>query len=400
MLDTLRNLGEFLAGVRGRRKAVLLFSEGLEMPMSEIYGMHTPTDVGGAIKDAITAAARSNVNFFALDPRGLIGLTTEFIELAGSGAPDVAMGVFGSQNAQQGLLTDIRLSQDSLRTLAEETGGFAAVNQNTLGLGLRAHRRREQPVLRARLLPADHRRATAGSIASRCARSGQGCACRRAAVTPRRAAARLPSESATKRHGGRARPDAAASTTRRPSCATRSMRRCSRAASPSRSRRRHSNYTQKEASVALAIEFDGEPLPFTPPDSGGLVTNTIELSFFGINQDGKAQRSTRSQFNLTLRPESFTRVKAGGLRVNPRLTLEPGRYQIRVGARETVGSRVGTVFYDLQVPDFRKEPLMLSGVLITAASAQAAMTAMPDPAAQSCCRGPRSAAGRSPATIP
>ena len=67
------------------------------MPMSELYSMHTPTDVGGAIRDAITAAARSNVNFFALDPRGLIGLTTEFIELAGSGAPNVATGVFGSQ---------------------------------------------------------------------------------------------------------------------------------------------------------------------------------------------------------------------------------------------------------------------------------------------------------------
>ena len=87
VLDTLRNLGEFLSGVRGRRKAVLLFSEGLEMPMSEIYGIHTPTDVVGAIKDAVTAAARSNVNFFALDPRGLIGMTSEYIELAGSAAP-------------------------------------------------------------------------------------------------------------------------------------------------------------------------------------------------------------------------------------------------------------------------------------------------------------------------
>ncbi len=96
VLDTLRNLGEFLAGVRGRRKAVLLFSEGLEMPMGEIYGVHTATDVVGAIKDAITAAARSNVSFFALDPRGLIGMTSEYIETAGSHAPDVALGVFGA----------------------------------------------------------------------------------------------------------------------------------------------------------------------------------------------------------------------------------------------------------------------------------------------------------------
>ena len=132
MLDTLRNLGEFMAGVRGRRKAVMLFSEGLEMPMNEIYGTHIATDVVGAIKDAITAAAQSNVNFFALDPRGLIGMTSEYIETAGSHAPDVALGAFGAINAQQGLLAEMKASQDSLRTLSEETGGFAAVNTNSL----------------------------------------------------------------------------------------------------------------------------------------------------------------------------------------------------------------------------------------------------------------------------
>lgn len=133
VLDTLKNLGEFLAGVRGRRKAVVLFTEGIEMPMTELYGIHTATDVVGAIKDAVTAAARSNVNLFALDPRGLIGMTSDYIELAGSGAPDVATGAFGALNAQQGLLTEMKQSQDSLRTLSEETGGFAAVNTNTLG---------------------------------------------------------------------------------------------------------------------------------------------------------------------------------------------------------------------------------------------------------------------------
>jgi len=46
------------------------------------------------------------------------------------------------------------------------------------------------------------------------------------------------------------------------------------------------------------------------------------------------------------------------------------------------------VFYDLLVPDFQKDPLMLSGVLITAASAQTAMTAMADPAAPKLLPGP------------
>src|SRR5688500_14525320 len=388
VLDTLKNLGEFLSGVRGRRKAVLMFSEGLEMPMSEIYGIHTATDVVGAIKDAVTAAARSNVNFFTLDPRGLIGMTSEYIEAsAAAPSPENTSGVFGSRNAQQGLLNEMKLSQDSLRTLAEETGGFAAINQNMLGSAF------------GRIVDANSRYYVLGYYPPTTARDGR---FHRIEVRVKRPGLRVSARPGDAAPRGRTPAERKRDEdTRRPRDARRGavnntspeLRDALNAplqqsgltltvqAAPFRN-------TQKEASVALAIEFDGATLPFAPPDSGGLATNTIEVSFFGIDQNGRAQRSTRSQFNLTLRPESFTRVKTGGLRVNHRLLLEPGRYQIRVGARETVGSRAGTVFYDLQVPDFRKEPIMLSGVLITAASAQAAMTAMADPAAPKLLPGP------------
>ncbi len=388
VLDTLRNLGEFLAGVRGRRKAVLLFSEGLEMPMSELYSLHTPTDVGGAIRDAITAAARSNVNFFALDPRGLIGLTTEFIELAGSGAPNVAMGVFGSQNAQQGLLNDLRLSQDSLRTLAEETGGFAAVNQNTLGSAFErivdANSRYYvlgyyPPTHGARWPVPPHRGAheAAGAARVRAARL-----CLAARPHACRAKARRGIAEGT-RGQARRRQQHLARAARRTQC-------------PAAAKRAHLHGPggPVQAYAEGCVGRAGDRVRRRPAaihaarQRRARDEHRSSCRSFGINQDGKAQRSTRSQFNLTLRPESFTRVKTGGLRVNPRLMLEPGRYQIRVGARETVGSRVGTVFYDLQVPDFRKEPLMLSGVLVTAASAQAAMTAMADPAAPKLLPGP------------
>jgi VWFA-related protein len=387
VLDTLRNLGEFLAGVRGRRKAVLLFSEGLEMPIGEIYGIHTATDVVGAIKDAITAAARSNVNFFALDPRGLIGMTSEYIETAGSHAPDVALGVFGSVNPQQGLVTEMKLSQDSLRTLSEETGGFAAINQNMLGSAFgRIVDANSRYYVLGYYPPTTARDGRFHRIEVRVKRPGLRVSARRGYASPR---GRTPAERKRDEDTRRAR-DARRGAVNNTSPELRDALNAplqqsgltlTVQAAPFRN-------TQKEASVALAIEFDGATLPFAPPDSGGLATNTIEVSFFGIDQNGRAQRSTRSQFNLTLRPESFTRVKTGGLRVNHRLLLEPGRYQIRVGARETVGSRAGTVFYDLQVPDFRKEPMMLSGVLITAASANSAMTAMPDPAAPKLLKGP------------
>jgi VWFA-related protein len=387
VLDTLRNLGEFMSGVRGRRKAVLLFSEGLEMPMSEIYGLHTPTDVVGAIKDAITSAARSNVSFFTLDPRGLIGMTSDYIELSGSAAPNVATGVFGSQNAQQGLLTEMKLSQDSLRTLAEETGGFAAVNQNTLSSAFtRIVDANSRYYVLGYYPPKHERDGRFHKIEVRVKRPGLRVSARKGYASPR---GKTPAER-TREEAARRQLEAKRGAANNTSAELRdalntplqqSGLTLTVQAAPFRQ-------TNNEASVALAIELDGERLEFDPRDNGAIFANNLELSFFGINQDGRALRATRSELNLTLRPETYKRVKSSGLRVNPRMSLEPGRYQIRVGARDGVAHQVGTVFYDLQVPDFRKDPLMLSGLLLTSSSADAAMTAQPDPGTAKFLPGP------------
>ena len=83
VLDTLKNTAEFLGSVRGRRKAVLFFSEGLDFPIRDVFGAHDATVVIRATQDAISTAARANVNFYTIDPRGLAGMTTDFMESAG-----------------------------------------------------------------------------------------------------------------------------------------------------------------------------------------------------------------------------------------------------------------------------------------------------------------------------
>ena len=151
MLDTLKNTAEFLGSVRGRRKAVLFFSEGLDFPIRDVFGAHDATVVIRATQDAISTAARANVNYYTIDPRGLAGMTTDFMESAGigngvgtsgpvllvpgtntpvSGVTGASGGVF---NVQDELLQEFRTSQDTLRELAEQTGGFAAVNTNNVG---------------------------------------------------------------------------------------------------------------------------------------------------------------------------------------------------------------------------------------------------------------------------
>jgi hypothetical protein len=136
--------------------------------------------------------------------------------------------------------------------------------------------------------------------------------------------------------------------------------------------------TNAEAPIALAIELDGSRLPYGPPNEKGQVANKIELSFFGLNEQGKAVSAAWSELDLTLRPETRDRVTAHGVRANPRINLPPGRYQVRIGARESVGGQMGSVFYDLEVPDFRKEKLMLGGLLMTTPSVQQTPSIQPD----------------------
>jgi hypothetical protein len=71
-------------------------------------------------------------------------------------------------------------------------------------------------------------------------------------------------------------------------------------------------------------------------------------------------------------------VKAHGVRLTARTALPRGRYQLRIGARDVNGGKVGTVFSDLVVPDFASEPLMISGLLLSSTRAGDVLTAQRD----------------------
>jgi hypothetical protein len=88
--------------------------------------------------------------------------------------------------------------------------------------------------------------------------------------------------------------------------------------------------------------------------------------------------------NLAIRPDTYQRVKALGVRLNSRAAMAAGRYQLRVGARNPVSGKTGTVFYDVIVPDFSKEPLMMSGLLLSSLAGATAdvFTPQRDPVAE------------------
>ena len=387
VLDSLKNTAEFLASVRGRRKAVLFFSEGIDYPITDSFGGHSANDVIRATQDAITMAARANVNFYTIDPRGLVGMTNEFMEMAGSGAPELAGGpamrtpgtnspitsIYGGAggpfNAQSELMAELMLSQGSLRELAEQTGGIASVNTNSLTTAFTQIVQANSRYYVLGYYPPTHpRNGRFHKIEVRTKRPGLRIAARKGYGSPRgRTAEERKRDEEARRAREAKRPNADKTSTELRNVLSSPLQQSGLNfavhAAPFKN-------TQKEASVALAVEIDGDRLQYAQPNAQGLAANKVELSFYGINEQGKALAGTHLVLDLTLRPETRERVKTFGVRVNPRLNLPPGRYHLRIGARDSVAGMTGSVFYDLEVPDFRKEKLMLGGLALASNAGQ------------------------------
>ena len=77
-------------------------------------------DLARELSELTRAANRANVSIYTIDPRGLVGM------------PDMDETV--NQTEWQDY---IRKSQDSLRVLADNTGGYAMVNTNDFEKGLK-----------------------------------------------------------------------------------------------------------------------------------------------------------------------------------------------------------------------------------------------------------------------
>jgi len=368
VLNTLRSLAEFLEGVRGRRKALLWFSEGIDYPMAEVFSSQSGNEIFTATRDAITAAAQANVNIFALDPRGLIGMTTDFVDNMRAGAPDV-MGndpnkpVGTPASGTQALLGEMRLTQDSLRTLAESTGGFAAVDTNSFD---EAFSRITDANSRYYLLgyapPVHPRNGRFHHIEVKVKRPGLHVVARRGYPSPSGKTATERKQDSLERWARDRRAGGSNDTSTELRAALNSAVQqpgltLSVQAVPFKA-------TAKEASVAMTVELDGAALELAAQPNG-LFADTLEVSFFALNEDSRAQRGTRASLNLAVRPETYQRVRALGVRLNSRTTMPAGRYQLRVGARNPVSGKTGTVFYDVVVPDFSKDPLMMSRLLVS-----------------------------------
>jgi hypothetical protein len=123
--------------------------------------------------------------------------------------------------------------------------------------------------------------------------------------------------------------------------------------------------------VLLGVELRGRDL----------VTNAngkIELAYSAVDAKGKMKASQKESITLNLKPDTKTRVEQTGLRILSRMEVPAGTYQLRIAAHDTGGGAVGSVLYDLEVPDFSKSRIAMSGLVLTSATGSRLPTAKAD----------------------
>jgi VWFA-related protein len=354
-LDTLKNVAEWFASVRGRRKSILFVSEGIDYDINDIIASNGSNHMGSsmvldATRDAIAAATRSNVSIYGIDPRGLTDLGDESIEIQ-SYPDDTSLGI-GSGS----LLNELRLSQDSLRVLSDETGGFAIVNRNDVMGGLDRIVADNSSYYILAYYPPDPRPGRNHRIQVRVTRPGVTVRARKGYLTPKKV------DVSTSAVSGPTPPELREALDSPLPVSGLTMRVF---AAPFKG-------TAPNASVLLGVEMNGRDLQLS-------ATDKIALSYLAIDANGKVKAGTTDSMTMAnLRPETKARIEQSGIRILNRVELAPGRYQLRVGAHDSAGGNVGSVLYDLEVPDFQKSPFSISGVVLTSASAAQLPTVRPD----------------------
>jgi VWFA-related protein len=357
-MGAIRNVAKWMSNVPGRRKALVLFSEGIEYDIYDVFNNRGASSIMADARDAIGAAQRANVTIFAVDPRGLTQLGDEAITIQSlSDNPNVDYGT------TRGFANELLMAQESLISLAQETGGHAIVRTNDIAGGLS---RIERDTSRYYILGyvADPSRAPGKfrNIEVKVRKPGLKVRARRGYVPADLKAAEN---------------DSGVKAGTSPALTAALSNPVPVGALPVRVWAAPFKGTGKLASVALAVEIDGAALTYQQKEDRFL--EDLELSVVAADHDGKIRGSDRQTMNLKLKPETHRILSSGGgVRMLSRLELPPARYQLRVGVHASNGGAVSTVPIDLEVPDYSKPLLAMSGLAISSSAARMLMTPRPD----------------------
>ena len=334
-LDTIKGVADWLANVRGRRKAILLFSEGIDYDIQDMFNTSDTSMIMLGTRNVVTAATRANASIYSIDPRGLHSMGEETMEM--QPVLDTSLGFDGT-----GLRNEQRLAADSLRVLADETLGRAAVETNDFaGAFDRVVKDSSSYYMLGYQSTDEPRDGRYRKLEVKLRRPGLTVRARKGYAAPRGSGRIEPPTWAGSKTPGPLRELLA-----RPMASGGLL--MSVHAAPFRGAGRN-------ASVMVTVQFG--PGSFEPQTKGAEFKDSLDLTVAAVSTAGRINGND-SHLDLNLRPQTVRLVNAAGFRVISEIELPKGRYQLRVAARSANASTTGSVYCDLEVPDFSADPLL------------------------------------------
>jgi hypothetical protein len=326
-----------------RRRKVLLFIGSSVIWQSMRPAAEVGQDVGcdrrlKHARDAMFAAVdRANITIHSIDPQGLLNIGQNTRASTPGGGP---AGPQSRLRQQQIETTSTMTNQQSLQVLPERTGGRTVVNRNDPEKIVPAIYRESDAyyvlgVERGESSRSDEPR----SLEVKVARKGlRVYAQRQYAPSSSSSTATSTAPSATI-----ARSPAEALNRLLPSGSVPLVL----AVTPIANGQKQKPIVRVDLDVRAFAHGDGTSAP-------------LEVAILAVDPTGKPVASARHTSTITASPASV--ANAADVNVQSYIELAPGEYGIRIAVSEQARGALASVFSDVTVPDFDKEPLSLSGI--------------------------------------
>ncbi len=355
-LRLIRSVAEDLATLPDRRKALVFVSVGIPMgaaapdvstgPSGNVGGAEAVRDVWRSVQASLEAARRANVTIYGLDPGGLRGPGVYVAGgLRGRGGYDLSglQPTGGVSTADSTGLHPGLANQEFLKTVSENTGGFAITDTNAPAPQIQQLLRENASYYLLGYAPSDTRaQGRYRRIDVKVNRPGVTVRSRNgyfepASGEPKRTSTPAPSAEVAALQGIVPKGDIALRVHAVPFA------------------------TGGGAESDVAVILQGrEPIPV-----GSTATaENLTVLVHAYNPQAELKASERLTARLAIRQGAVNDLRFGLL---SRLSLKPGRYHLRLAASSSMSGKSGSVYAEIDVPDFSKPKLSLSGVMFEVA---------------------------------
>jgi VWFA-related protein len=333
-LDAMKETIKSMSKLPGRKVATLV-SEGIRA-----YATQTTQD----LNNTTAMAGRANVIFYTIDPRGLEPLGLEASDEIDSDA-DFSTAVTDAMDSKR---SDFAESQDSLRAIAQDTGGKFFGNNNDIVRGLDQMLDENSAYYMLGFYP------EAGKWDGKF---------HKIKVVIRE----HPELTVSFRKGYLAKSPPAETRPADPRAAE-----LAEAISSPLVRRDidlrltplYVDNAQHDPVVTLLLHIDASKLTFNQAE--GRYRNSLEEVGFVLNAKGDTVDKFSNTLELNLLPETYQKSVKRGFVATRMTNLKPGTYQIRMFVRENGTGLIGTANDFIDIPNMKSDKLTTSSLYLSA----------------------------------